>query len=119
MCCLALYVAPPGLMERAGARGIPHAFIVDANNTIAYSGHPRDAAFEDALRKAAAAAAPKRAPEPLPLITESHEELMARSIKELKAILTERGISMVGLAEKSDLVAKVEETCRSVTYYRA
>lgn len=56
---------------------------------------------------------------PLPLITESYEELMAKSVKELKTILSERGISMVGAAEKSDLARLVVEKASTVTYYKS
>lgn len=114
--CGAFFAAE--LMTKAGAKGIPHAFIIDVNNAITYSGHPRDPGFEAALNKAAAAAAPKREPEALPLITESKEELMSRSIKELKGMLSERGVSMAGLAEKADLVGKIMEACSTVTYYK-
>ncbi|KAJ3306394.1 hypothetical protein HDV03_005361 [Kappamyces sp. JEL0829] len=40
-------------------------------------------------------------------VTESRQELMGKSIKELKEMLTSRSISLVGLAEKSDLVERL------------
>lgn len=106
------------LMGKAGAQGIPWAIIVDVEGTIVFAGHPRDPAFEPLLKAAAAAAAEKRAKAPLPLVTDSREQLMAKGIKELKAILTDRGIGLAGLAEKADLVGKIEEVCRTVTYYK-
>lgn len=105
-------------MARAGARGIPHAFIIDTDNKIVFSGHPREPGFENTLARAAAAASERRQKTALPLISASQEELQGMSVKELKTILTDRGISLAGLAEKSDLVAKIIETCRSVTYYK-
>ena len=59
-------------------------------------------------------AEPKKA---LPLIAESVEELKAMPVRALKQLLTERGISVAGLSEKSDLVQAVDEQCRAITYY--
>ncbi|KAJ9511515.1 hypothetical protein QJQ45_029822 [Haematococcus lacustris] len=108
--------ATEGLLRAAGARGIPHAFIVDASNTIRYSGHPMDPSFQTALQQAVATAgsassgaAPKPGGEALPLISASFEELMGMSVKELKGLLAERGISMAGAAEKADLARLVQE----------
>lgn len=55
---------------------------------------------------------------PLPLITESYEELMGRSAKELKAMLTDRGLSTADCVEKGDLARKVVEQCSRTTYYK-
>ena len=38
--------------------------------------------------------------------------------QELKTLLTDRGISLAGLAEKSDLAHKIVEACSKVTYYK-
>ena len=40
------------LIMPAGARGIPHSFVVDCKGTIQYSGHPGDPKFEAAVEKA-------------------------------------------------------------------
>ena len=69
------------LMDMAGAHGIPHAFIVDRSGSITYSGHPADPKFEAALQAAAAASVPVAQKQPLPLVTESYDELMGRSAK--------------------------------------
>ncbi|KAG2443510.1 hypothetical protein HXX76_001863 [Chlamydomonas incerta] len=121
-----------GLMMPAGARGIPHAFIIDTANKIVFSGHPMDPGFESALRTAAAAASDRTGGSsssgggggataektPLPLITASLEELMAMSVKALKELLTERGLSTADCVEKGDLAKKVQAQCSSVTYYK-
>eukprot|EP00198_Chlamydomonas_reinhardtii_P004271 XP_001693607.1 predicted protein [Chlamydomonas reinhardtii] len=120
-----------GLMMPAGARGIPHAFVIDTNNAIAFSGHPMDPGFDTALRTAAAAASDRTGGSSssggagaaaektaLPLITASLEELMGMSIKALKEILTERGLSTTDCFEKGDLAKKVHAQCSSVTYYK-
>eukprot|EP01031_Cornospumella_fuschlensis_P025024 gene25023-30228_t len=43
-------------------------------------------------------------------ITETEEELMLKSIKDLKAMLRQRGLSDVGLSEKGDLVKRLKGT---------
>jgi flagellar motility protein MotE (MotC chaperone) len=53
----------------------------------------------------------------LPPVTETYEELMTRSIKELKAMLTERGIPCADCLEKGDLAKRISERCSKVTYY--
>ncbi|KXZ47362.1 hypothetical protein GPECTOR_36g84 [Gonium pectorale] len=114
-----------GLMMPAGARGIPHAFVVDSTNTVTFSGHPMEPGFESALRTAAAGASDRAGGaggptgrQPLPLITASAEELGGMSVKALKEILTERGLSTADCVEKADLVRKIRDTCTSVTYYK-
>ena len=56
-----------------------------------------------------AAAVAKKVPAPE---TRSREELAAASIRELKAVLAEHGVSAAGAAEKDDLVDLVLERCR-------
>ena len=41
-------------------------------------------------------------------VDESIEELQSKSIKELKAMIQERGLSLVGLSEKQDLILKLK-----------
>jgi hypothetical protein len=48
-------------------------------------------------------------PKNLPPITASKEELLAKSVKELKGMMDERSISYQGLFEKPELVAKLLE----------
>uniref|UniRef100_A0A7R9V5A6 glutaredoxin-dependent peroxiredoxin n=1 Tax=Chlamydomonas euryale TaxID=1486919 RepID=A0A7R9V5A6_9CHLO len=108
------------LMTAAHATGIPHAFIVNRAGVIKYSGHPADPKFEAALQEVAGAAAPppQRSKEPLPLVTDSYEQLMAKGAKELRAILSDRGIDTRDCLEKSDFARKIVNTCASVTYYK-
>ena len=41
-------------------------------------------------------------------VTETEEELMSKSVKDLKQMLLERGLSLTGLAEKGDLVKRLK-----------
>lgn len=85
---------PTELMAKAGVRGIPHAFVVDATGTITFSGHPMEPGFESKVQAAVEAAKPAQvgsralssspfimnrlfsnAQVPLPLITESYTYL--------------------------------------------
>jgi hypothetical protein len=86
-----------------------------------------DPGFETALQAAVSKAGPSgaasAAPPPaervaLPLVTSSYEELMGRSAKELKQLLTERGLSTADCVEKGDLARKIVAECSKVTYYR-
>lgn len=99
------------LAAPAGVRGIPHAFVVGSDGRIKFSGHPMDPDFTAAVDKAVSETAPKAGPPTLPAVTASREELQAMSIKDLKQILRERGVSIAGLAEKGDIVAKILEEC--------
>eukprot|EP00192_Tetraselmis_astigmatica_P012617 CAMPEP_0117692278 /NCGR_PEP_ID=MMETSP0804-20121206/26234_1 /TAXON_ID=1074897 /ORGANISM="Tetraselmis astigmatica, Strain CCMP880" /LENGTH=427 /DNA_ID=CAMNT_0005505699 /DNA_START=137 /DNA_END=1423 /DNA_ORIENTATION=+ len=105
------YVVALTLVGIAGVRGIPHAFVVGSDGRIKFSGHPMDPGFAAAVDKAVSESPPKQAPPPPSPITASREELHAMAIKELKQILRDRGVSMTGLAEKGDIVAKILETC--------
>lgn len=51
-----------GLFLRSGAMGVPHAFVVDPDNTITFSGHPREPEFEARLAEAAQKATDREAP---------------------------------------------------------
>ncbi len=53
----------------------------------------------------------------LPRITQSRDELRQMKVKELKEILTERGIRFADLHEKDELVDRIIEQCSAVTYY--
>lgn len=102
----------------AGVRGIPHAFVVAGDRTILYSGHPMDPKFDAAVEKAVAEAKPAKVKVALVPVSSTREELLGRSVRELKAILTERGLSLAGLAEKGDIVDRILELCTgSVTNY--
>ncbi|KAJ3319328.1 hypothetical protein HDU76_000590 [Blyttiomyces sp. JEL0837] len=113
------YSVKKNVFAPSGARGIPHAVIL-LDRVVIWAGHPMDPKFEEELAEAVKKSTPKgpiKQPEPLPLITESYEELLKKSVKELKQILGDRKIDMKGLAEKGDLAKKIVETCSTVTYY--
>ncbi|KAJ3051205.1 hypothetical protein HK097_007822 [Rhizophlyctis rosea] len=110
--------ARANLFGPSGARGIPHAFLIDVNNKIVWAGHPGEPEFESKLAELAKSAGPKRAPQPLPIITASYEELMTKPVKELKLILTERRIPHADCVEKGDLAKRIVERCANITYYK-
>ena len=102
------------IFMQTGARGIPHAVLVGSDGKVLYSDHPMQPAFEAAVEKALreAAAAAKPPPKVCPPVTEDFEQLMAsRSVKELKAILAERGIDSRDCIEKGDLARRIVERC--------
>ncbi|MEW5307358.1 MAG: hypothetical protein WDW38_001255 [Sanguina aurantia] len=111
---------PAALYQPSKAGGIPHAFILDHQNLVVYSGHPGEPAFEQTLHDTVvkAEAATQAARVALPTISSSFEQLMESSAKELKATLQDRGISLVGCIEKSDLANKIVKECANVTYYK-
>lgn len=108
---------------------MPHAFVLDANQKVVYSGHPMEPACASKLQEAVAAAqqqvggegrggggagAAKRA---VPPVTQSYEELMRLGVKALKALLDERGVGHADCLEKGDLAKRVVERCSKVTHY--
>jgi len=125
------------LMAATGARGIPHAFIVNTKGKVVFAGHPADPQFESALQVASAEVKvdPDSNPNPnpnssenqsggnnlvpLPAIKASKEELMAMPVKELKKILTDRGLSITGLLEKGEFVSSILQNCVDKIYYRS
>jgi len=106
------------LMEKARVHGIPHAFVIDLQGTIRYSGHPADAQFEEILHQTVALNHGDKKKEPMPLIIDTFEELLKKSTKDLKQILADRGIDFRGCIEKADLAQTIVNTCSRVTYYR-
>lgn len=101
-------------MEASNTKSIPAAFLLEHNKIIHHS-HPMEPRFSDALQAAAARAIPP--PKALPLITDSREDLMKKSNKELRQILKERGISDKDCLEKSEFVDKIISTCSKIQYY--
>ena len=81
------------------------------------SGHPGQPVFIEKVDEALRTLTAVKEKKALPLITASVEELGKMSIKELKAILSERGINFDDLREKSELVERISESCRTVTFY--
>lgn len=91
------------IMTAAGISGIPHAFVIDREGVVQFSGHPAQPAFVTAIKTACSAPKLSAASEETE-VPKSREALLATPVRELKAILQRRGISAVGAAEKSDLV---------------
>ncbi|KAJ3194802.1 hypothetical protein HK101_001862 [Irineochytrium annulatum] len=114
--------ARKSLFIPSGAQGIPHVILVGVDGKVLWNGHPVDPQFAQLLEQQATLATdrePEKEPEPLPLITESEEELGRKSVKELKAILSERGIGFGDCFEKGDLVKRVRERAATVQYYKS
>jgi len=103
------------VLAPAGVRGIPHAFVIDGSGVVQYSGHPMDPSFEQAVVSCLDRLQPQE--KPLPLITASRAELEAMPVRDLKAILSDRNVSLAGLMEKSELVDKILNTCTKTVYY--
>ncbi|KAJ3085665.1 hypothetical protein HK102_013947 [Quaeritorhiza haematococci] len=106
----------------SGARGIPHVFLIDAENTIVWAGHPMEPEFEQKLNALAAIATKRtggggeqKKEEALPPVTESYEELMKHSVKDLKRILEDRKIDHRHCVEKSELANLIVELQRRKT----
>lgn len=78
-----------------------------------------DPSFERALSSAAARATDRQTQRALPPITESYDELMVRSVKDLRTLLSDRGISYGDCIEKGDLARRIVERCSGTIYYAA
>jgi hypothetical protein len=80
-------------------------------------------AFEQKLQAAVAAAGPgaeqpaAQQKKAVPPVTETFEELMSHSVKELKAMLADRGVGCADCLEKGDLAKRIVERCSKVTHY--
>lgn len=111
-------VRPAGLYEKSDAGGIPHAFVIGADNRIAWAGHPMDAKFESAIVTAVQAAKAAPPKQTYPPVTMTAEELSALPVKQLRKLLEERGVSFADCIEKGDLVKRILERCTNVTYER-
>lgn len=92
-------------MAKAGARGIPTAFVIDKTGRVKWHGHPMSPEFEQELE----AVQNQRAP--AAKNTKSRDELNALSVKELKEILAAHHVSAVGLLEKGDIVESILDKC--------
>lgn len=53
----------------------------------------------------------------LPRITATRDQLRELKVKDLKNILSERGIVFDDLKEKEELVDRIVQQCSAVTYY--
>jgi hypothetical protein len=66
---------------------------------------------------AAGAPPPQHQQRAVPPVTEGFDELMTKGVKELKALLAERGISHADCLEKADLAQRIVERCSRATHY--
>jgi thiol-disulfide isomerase/thioredoxin len=108
-----------GLMQEFQVSGIPAAFIVNyQTSTVIWNGHPMDPEFEEqierAARQVAAISAAKRVDSnrvqirgELKGMGDWRGYLEGKSVKELKGIMQECGISAAGCVEKGDIVNKI------------
>ena len=90
-----------GYMQKYGARGIPHAFVVNKAGEITWQGHPMDGGFAQAVASVAAEASQPD------LSSLSREDLLAKPVKTLRTIMFQNGLSWNDCVEKSDLVDKI------------
>lgn len=88
-------------MGKYRVQGIPHAFVIARDGRLTWHGHPADPQFEHEIAAAAAAS-----PAPNPSRTYTREELSGMSVKELKALLSARGVDASDCIEKSDLISR-------------
>ncbi|CAG8684752.1 14861_t:CDS:2 [Cetraspora pellucida] len=93
--------AKNAIFTPSNARGIPTAYIL-VKNKIVWQGHPMGENFETELQNAISQVESIVEQIALPRITESFDDLMQKPVKELKTILEDRGISIVGCLEKPD-----------------
>ncbi|KAI8853642.1 thioredoxin-like protein [Chytridium lagenaria] len=110
------------LFRPAGAKGIPFVLLVGVDGKVKWMGHPADPKFEEALVAEAELATPRSGGEtlvPLPLITETYEELMGKPVSYLKEILGERKIDFRDCFEKSELARRVVDKASTVTFYKS
>ncbi|KAJ3103028.1 hypothetical protein HDU96_009434 [Phlyctochytrium bullatum] len=109
------------IFRPSGARGIPHAVVIGVDGKVVWMGHPMDPQFESTLAAQAALATDRGAPpvelKPLPLVTETFEELVKKPVSYLKGLLNERKIDYKDCVEKADLARRVVEKASSVVYY--
>jgi hypothetical protein len=108
-----------GLMKEFQVSGIPAAFIVNyQNGTVQWNGHPMDPEFEEQIERAARqmfaiSAAGKvesnrsKFRDDLKQMGNWRDVFEAKSVKELKQILQDCGISAIGCVEKRDIVNKI------------
>jgi len=104
-----------------GVRGIPHAFIIDREGKIVYSGHPMQPDFRsklDSLSKTGNTSTSTSTSntntsdpdaEDKKTYRMSKAEVEKLSVSQLKAFLRRRQVDTSGIEEKSGLIAKVLE----------
>jgi len=93
-------------------QGIPHAVVIDTSSKVKWSGHPMEPGFEAALRQCAKELEKgKEDTSRIDVKGKDREYISALSVKDLKQILTQHGLSYEGLPEKTDLIDKIMHSC--------
>lgn len=103
------------LKNFAGSWSVPFTMVIDKKGIVRFSGHPMDDGLEPMIEECLAEE--NRLPIPLPLVTESKEDLMNESESELEDILLQRRIPMTGRYEKKHLVRLILGKCSETVYY--
>jgi thiol-disulfide isomerase/thioredoxin len=96
-----------GLMSHYQVRGIPHAFILDKDLQVTWHGHPMQAEFETQLAKAVTEL---EASKKIKVKSLSREDVEAMTVKQLRTMLHDNGVSDSGCVEKKDLVDRFVES---------
>ncbi|KAI8477486.1 MAG: hypothetical protein J3K34DRAFT_3017 [Monoraphidium minutum] len=73
--------------------------------------------LQAAIASAGGAAPPPAEKKAVPPVSLPLEELMGLSVKELKALLAERGVGHADCLEKRELAQRVVERCSRATHY--
>mmetsp|Transcript_5467 Transcript_5467/g.33787 ORF Transcript_5467/g.33787 Transcript_5467/m.33787 type:complete len:240 (-) Transcript_5467:97-816(-) len=104
------------LKNSAGSWCVPFSMVIDKKGIVRFSGHPMDEGLELMIEECLAEE--DRLPIPLPLITESKEDLMKKTEYELEDILLLRRIPLKYSCEKRHLVRWILAKCADTVYYR-
>lgn len=92
------------LMQQYNVTGIPCAFVVAADGQVVWHGHPMDEALERSLEKAVRTME-KQKRDAVGLL--KREDLEKMSVRDLKTVLFDHGVSSTGCVEKSDIVERI------------
>lgn len=98
-----------------GSCGVPFAMVIDKKGIVRYAGHPMDEGFEPMIEECLGEE--NRPPVPLPLISESKDELMEKSEEKLLQILLIRRIPVNGGDGKKQMVRSILAKCTDTVYY--
>jgi len=94
-----------GYMGRYHITGIPHAFVVGKDGNIVWHGHPADSGMEREIAKAVAAPSTHTTTSTATSHSSySRDELSEMTTRELKAVLSARGVDFSDCIEKADLI---------------
>lgn len=103
------------LKYSAGSYYVPFSMVIDKKGIVRFSGHPMDEGLEVMIEECLAEE--DRLPIPLPLITESKEDLMKKTESQLEDILLMRRIPLKDRYENRHLVRWILAKCTETVYY--